>query len=246
MAEYASRVKETTSTTGTGAIELAGAVTDYRTFRSQVGNGKWVPYTLFDANGTDWETGFAKLTYGTPDTLTRTYVLESTNADAALNLSAGSHTVLLSVNPATVGYRGALANISLASNIATATDTLLNLWSAEHDTDNIIDTTNNRLNIPDWCNRFRVTAQIVWNENGAGLRKLWGTYADQIWTGQSIDQGVISTSNRRIFRIESGVLAADSDELTHYLKLYARQETGSAQPLDETEDYNWLQVELLQ
>ena len=53
----ADRVKETTTTTGTGAVTLAGAVTGFQAFSAGVGNSNTTYYTIQDANGTAWEVG---------------------------------------------------------------------------------------------------------------------------------------------------------------------------------------------
>ena len=55
MPLYADRVQETTTTTGTGTVTLAGAVSGYRTFTSALADGDRVRYTI--ALGTEWETG---------------------------------------------------------------------------------------------------------------------------------------------------------------------------------------------
>ena len=55
------RVKETTTTTGTGDLTLAGAVTDYITFNTSEGTNKRFPYTIIDTTNNVWETGFAYL-----------------------------------------------------------------------------------------------------------------------------------------------------------------------------------------
>ena len=88
------RVKETTTTTGTGTITLAGAVTGYQAF-SAIGNGNTTYYVIEDANGTGWEVGIGTYTLsGT--TLARTTVLASTNSDSQITLSSGTHTVFCS------------------------------------------------------------------------------------------------------------------------------------------------------
>lgn len=90
---FADRVKETTTTTGTGTLNLAGAVAGFRTFVAGIATGNTCYYALIDANGTDWEVGLGTVTDATPDTLSRTTILASSNAGAAITLSAGTHTV---------------------------------------------------------------------------------------------------------------------------------------------------------
>ena len=88
---YADRVKETTTTTGTGTINLAGAATGFQTFVAGIGNGNTVKYCITD--GTDWEVGEGTVTDGTPDTLSRTTIHSSSNAGSAVNWGAGTKDV---------------------------------------------------------------------------------------------------------------------------------------------------------
>lgn len=85
----ADRVQETTTTTGTGAITLAGAGTGYRTFASVMAASDTCYYTI--SGGAEWEVGLG--TFNT--TLTRTTVYASSNAGAAVNFSAGSKNVFI-------------------------------------------------------------------------------------------------------------------------------------------------------
>ena len=89
----ADRVKETTTTTGTGTINLAGASSGFQTFASGVGNSNTTYYTIEDANGS-WEIGIGTVTDSSPDTLARTTVLATSNGDTTkITLSSGTHTV---------------------------------------------------------------------------------------------------------------------------------------------------------
>ena len=88
------RVKETTTTTGTGTITLAGAVVGYQTF-SAIGDSNTTYYVIEDADGAGWEVGIGTYTLsGT--TLARTTVLASTNSNSQITLSSGTHTVFCS------------------------------------------------------------------------------------------------------------------------------------------------------
>ena len=69
----ADRVQETTSTTGTGTLTLAGAVSGFQTF-SVIGNGNSTYYAI--TSGSDWEVGIGTYTLsGT--TLSRDTVISS-------------------------------------------------------------------------------------------------------------------------------------------------------------------------
>lgn len=84
------RVKENSTTSGTGTITLAGAYTGYRTFASCIPNGSTTYYCIHNlAPGyqNEWEVGLG--TYSS-NTLTRDTVLSSSNADALVNFTAGS------------------------------------------------------------------------------------------------------------------------------------------------------------
>jgi hypothetical protein len=88
---YADRVSETTATTGTGTYTLAGAVTGFQSFAA-VGNGNTCYYAATD--NTDWEVGLGTYT-ASGTTLARTSILASSNANAAVNWSAGAKNIWL-------------------------------------------------------------------------------------------------------------------------------------------------------
>lgn len=99
------RVWETTTTTGTGAVTLAGAVTNYRTFASAMANGDTIWYSIVNrADYTQWEMGIG--TWNTGGTLTRTTVLQSSNANAAVSFSAGTKDVASGLPPSILGFTG--------------------------------------------------------------------------------------------------------------------------------------------
>jgi hypothetical protein len=83
------RVQETTTTTGTGTVTLAGAVTGFQSF-SVIGNGNTTYYSI--AGGSEWELGIGTYT-SSGTTLSRDTVLESSNSGSLVNFSAGTKTV---------------------------------------------------------------------------------------------------------------------------------------------------------
>jgi hypothetical protein len=70
----ADRVQETSVTSGTGTLTLAGALAGYQTFSTAIGNGNTTFYTIYDANLYDWEVGIGTVGAGT---LARTTVLSN-------------------------------------------------------------------------------------------------------------------------------------------------------------------------
>jgi hypothetical protein len=86
------RVRETTSTTGTGAVTLGGAVGGFQTFAAGIGNDNTTYYAISINTESEWEVGLGTLNSDS-STLTRTTVLESSNSDSAVNFSAGSKEV---------------------------------------------------------------------------------------------------------------------------------------------------------
>jgi hypothetical protein len=87
----ADRVQETTTTTGTGTVTLAGAVSGFQSF-SAVGNVNSTYYTI--TGGTDWEVGIGTYT-SSGTTLSRTTVLSSSNSGSLVSFSAGTKNVFV-------------------------------------------------------------------------------------------------------------------------------------------------------
>jgi len=87
------RVKETSTTTGTGTIDLAGAETGYESFVSGVGTTNTTYYAIELNSANEWEVGIGTVTDATPDTLSRDTIISSSNGDAAVNFSAGTKNV---------------------------------------------------------------------------------------------------------------------------------------------------------
>jgi hypothetical protein len=92
----ANRVKETTTTVGTGAVTLLGASTGYQSF-AVIGNANTTYYTIAGQTGSEWEVGIGTYT-SSGTTLARTTVLSNSSATqpSALNFSAGTKDVFVS------------------------------------------------------------------------------------------------------------------------------------------------------
>tara|TARA_R100000742_G_C4252960_1_gene71100 strand:+ start:91 stop:477 length:387 start_codon:yes stop_codon:yes gene_type:complete len=87
------RVKETSTTTGTGTLNLAGAQTGFDTFVAGVGNSNTTYYAIYNQGTSEWEVGIGTVTDATPDTLSRDTVISSSNSDSAVTFSAGTKDV---------------------------------------------------------------------------------------------------------------------------------------------------------
>jgi len=83
------RVKESSTTSGTGAIALAGVVQGYETFSAGIGNDNETYYAIYEQGTSNWEVGRGTLD-GTSANLTRTEVISSSNSDAAVNFTGGT------------------------------------------------------------------------------------------------------------------------------------------------------------
>jgi hypothetical protein len=88
------RVKETTTTAGTGTITLAGAASGFQSF-SAIGNGNSTYYVITDPATGDWEVGIGTYT-ASGTTLSRTTVLSSSNSGSLVAFAAGIKDVFVS------------------------------------------------------------------------------------------------------------------------------------------------------
>ena len=90
----ADRIKETTITTGTGPLTLAGAVVGFRSFLlAPMATNDTCSYAIVSATGLESEAGIG--TFTSPNILTRTTVQSSSNGNAAVNFSAGVKDVFI-------------------------------------------------------------------------------------------------------------------------------------------------------
>ena len=117
----ADRVKDTTTTTGTGTVTLSGtAPTGFQAF-SVIGNGNTTYYTI--AGGAEWEVGIGTYT-SSGTTLSRTTVLASSNSGSLVNFSAGTKDVFCDypAGRAVIGGQGYIENTYTITSSSTVTD----------------------------------------------------------------------------------------------------------------------------
>jgi len=86
------RVKETSTTTGTGTFDLAGAVSGFESFVTGIGNSNTTYYAIVNENG-EFEVGLGTVTDAATDTLSRDTIISSSNSDSAVNFGAGTKNV---------------------------------------------------------------------------------------------------------------------------------------------------------
>ena len=114
------RVKELTTTAGTGAVTLLGSPTGYQTFTSAVGNGNTTYYAIVDNTSGDWEVGLGTYTSATTS-LSRDTVLSSSNAGSLVTFSSSSKDVFVTY-PASKGiYTDSASNTIALGTPASAT-----------------------------------------------------------------------------------------------------------------------------
>jgi hypothetical protein len=109
----ADRVRETSTTTGTGTLTLDGAVTGFRTFSSAIGDTNTCYYTI--TLGADYEIGVGTVGAGT---LARTTILKSSNSNNAVNFGAGTKDVFVTYAADKAVYKDASGNVNALGTIS--------------------------------------------------------------------------------------------------------------------------------
>ena len=122
----ADRVKETTTSTGTGAISLAGAEPNFRTFSSVLSDADTTYYAIIDDNNLAFEVGLG--TYASSgNTITRTTVLASSNSNNAVNFSAGTKDVFINYPAGKSAYLDGSGQLVIGGTAVTSTAAELNI-----------------------------------------------------------------------------------------------------------------------
>lgn len=120
------RVKETTTTTGTGAISLGGAVANFQAFSAVLSDADTTYYAIIDVTNSDYEVGLG--TYASSgNTLARTTILESSNSGSAVDFGAGSKNVFIAYPAEKSVYLDASNQLVINSTAVTSTPAELNL-----------------------------------------------------------------------------------------------------------------------
>ena len=114
------RVKETSTTTGTGTLNLAGAEQGYESFVSGIGTTNTTFYAIENNSAGEFEVGIGTVTDASPDTLSRDTIISSSNSDSAVNLSSGTKDVFCTY-PAS---RAPSASMTATTYVTTHSSTL--------------------------------------------------------------------------------------------------------------------------
>ena len=115
----ADRVQETTTSVGTGAVTLAGAVLGYQSF-AVIGNGNTTFYTIAAQGGADWEVGIGTYT-SSGTSLSRDTVLASSNGGSLVTFGAGIKAVFVTYPSEKSVNLNASGNVSALGTVSSGT-----------------------------------------------------------------------------------------------------------------------------
>lgn len=118
MTAFADRVKDTTTTTGTGALTLSGtAPSGFQTYATAFGSAsRRVRYSIFDVATGDFENGHG--TFNGTTGLTRDTVKSSSNSGALVSLASGTKVVFCSALASDIGAGSIGRSLALVRGLA--------------------------------------------------------------------------------------------------------------------------------
>jgi hypothetical protein len=112
--KLADRVKETTTTTGTGTVTLLGAITNFETFSANLSNSDTTYYAIVDNTNGDFEVGLG--TYSS-NTLARTTPIASSNSNSAVNFGVGTKEVFITAIADKIVMEDGSNNVSIGGTV---------------------------------------------------------------------------------------------------------------------------------
>ena len=115
------RVKETTTTTGTGTLTLGGAVTGFETFAAGIGNSNTTYYAVILPGSAEFEVGLGTLSSDS-STIARTTIISSSNSDNAVNFSAGTKNIFCTIPASKSVFLDASGNVSVGADLSVGDD----------------------------------------------------------------------------------------------------------------------------
>ena len=188
--KIADRVRETTTTTGTGTINLGGAVTNFETFAANLSNSDTTYYAIVDNTNGDFEVGLGTFATGSPNTLARTTPISSSNSNSAVNFGAGTKDVFITTPASKMAFlnaSGSLISSGGTSLMEVANDTSPQLGGdLDVNSNGIVSTSN---------------GNIALTPNGTGVVRIDGNVDIQSGTIDLKNSGSRSKIN---FYCESG------------------------------------------
>ena len=115
----ADRVRETTTTTGTGTITLGGAVTNFETFTANLSNSDTTYYSIVDNTNGAFEVGLGTFT-ASGTTLARTTIIASSNSNSAVDFGAGTKDVFITIPASKMIVKDTNGNVSIDGDVTVA------------------------------------------------------------------------------------------------------------------------------
>jgi len=229
----ADRVKETTSTTGTGSLTLTGAASGFRTFASAMTVGDTTGYCAVD--GTSWEVGLGTLSAST--TLARTAVHASSNAGALVNFAAAPS--VFCVEPARHLNARAYIERSTTQSITSSTPTMVT-WSTQ--TYNYVSVWSGgaatRITVPAGFTEMKLSAFITWASNSTGNRTIkFAKNGTVLWEGANVRVAAVESAMQAVYGW-TDVVAGD------YFEIEVTQTSGGALNLVAATSNAHVRVEL--
>ena len=128
------RVKETTTTTGTGTINLGGAQTNFETFVAGIGNSNTTYYAIVHRSNAEFEIGLGTITDASPDTLARTAIISSSNSDSAVDFSASTKDVFCTMPASKAVHEDGSSDVTLPNDLILGSDSAVLKFGADSDT----------------------------------------------------------------------------------------------------------------
>ena len=117
------RVKQTSTTTGTGTFSLTGTEVGFETFVTGIGDTNSTFYAISRDGSSEFEVGIGTVTDAATDTLSRDTVISSSNSDNKVDFSAGTKTVFCTYPAKRAPSAAMTASTYVNTHSATISDT---------------------------------------------------------------------------------------------------------------------------
>ena len=116
------RVKQTSTTTGTGTFSLTGTEVGFETFVTGIGDTNSTFYAISNDGTAEFEVGIGTVTDASTDTLSRDTVISSSNSDNKVDFSAGTKTVFCTYPAKRAPSAGMTASTYINTHASTISD----------------------------------------------------------------------------------------------------------------------------